>query len=99
MRKLMYTLAVLMIAVVSLSAATVLYERHAYFGVCSQLDGFAGLLQRAGFFQAGTCQGKPGGALCDAGAACTVSGKPGTCKNTGKPGGAAVCTCVANATP
>jgi hypothetical protein len=70
-----------------------------YYGVCSQLPGIPGLLQKAGFFQGGNCVSKPGGSLCSAGSACTVSGKSGKCSNTGVPGGVPVCTCVASTTP
>jgi hypothetical protein len=70
-----------------------------YYGVCSQLDGVPGLLQRAGFFQSGNCASLPGGSLCSAGSACTVQGKAGKCANTGKPGGSPICTCIANPTP
>jgi hypothetical protein len=99
MRKFIRALVVVVIAGASLGTATVLQARHEYYGVCSQLDGFPGLLQRAGFFQSGTCVGKPGGALCNAGAGCTVNGNSGICTNTGKPGGAAVCTCQVGVTP
>lgn len=70
-----------------------------YYGVCSQLDGFPGVLQRAGFFQSGSCDSKPGGSLCSAGSACTVATKAGKCANTGKPGGTPICTCVASISP
>jgi hypothetical protein len=70
-----------------------------YYGVCSQLDGIPGLLQRAGFFQAGTCSTPTGGKLCNAGGSCTVNGSAGTCANKGKPGGSPVCICVAKITP
>ncbi len=73
--------------------------QHEYYGVCTQLDGVPGLLQKAGFFQSGTCVSKPGGSLCSAGSACTVQGQNGTCSNTAKPGGSPICTCVAAATP
>jgi len=73
--------------------------QHEYYGVCSQLDGVPGLLQKAGFFQPGSCVSKPGGSLCSAGSACTVQGKDGACSNQAKPGGSPVCTCVAGATP
>ena len=95
MGKFRRTMVVLAVLATSLGTATILQARHDYYGVCSQLDGFPGLLQRMGFFQSGTCVGKPGGALCNAGGSCTVNGNPGTCANTGRPGGAAVCTCVA----
>jgi hypothetical protein len=70
-----------------------------YYGVCSPLDGIPGLLQKAGFFQSGTCVARPGGPLCNSGGVCTVSGKAGTCSNTARPGGPPVCTCTANPTP
>jgi hypothetical protein len=92
------TLLILTLAVTSMGTGSILYARHQYYGVCSQLDGIPGILQRAGFFQTGTCAGKPGGAVCAAGSACTVNNSPGTCANTGKPGGAAICTCVATVT-
>src|ERR1035441_7957372 len=96
MSKVKLTTGLLLIVAVSLSAATVVKARHDYYGVCSQLAGFPGFLQQAGFFQGGTCATIIGGSLCQKGAACTVSGKAGTCANTGGIGGSIVCTCMAN---
>ncbi len=96
MRRIKRVVCVVSIAVASLGTATVLQARHDYYGVCSKLDGFPGLLQRAGLLQGGTCAGLPGGTICNQGKNCTVNGNPGTCKNTGKPGGTPVCSCVAN---
>ena len=89
----------LFIAAVSLSATSLVRTAHAYYGVCSPLDGVPGLLQKAGLLQAGTCTTVVGpdgkaGMTCNAGSACTVGGKAGTCKNTARPGGRAACACV-----
>jgi predicted secreted Zn-dependent protease len=96
MSKVKLTLGLILVVAVSLSAATVVKARHDYYGVCSQLDGFPGLLQKAGFFVSGTCATQIGGSLCQKGAACTVNGNAGTCANTGGIGGSIVCTCVPN---
>ena len=85
------------LVLLSIGAVFTAQTIHAYTGVCSPLHGIPGLMQRAGFFAAGTCVAKPGGAICAAGSACTISAQQsGTCKNTGKPGGTPICTCVAN---
>ena len=81
---------------ISLGAASVAWTETEYYGVCSELTGFPGLLQRNGLLQTGTCVTVPGGRLCNAGATCTVSGKTGTCKNSAKPGGTPICSCVPN---
>jgi hypothetical protein len=44
--------------------------------------------------QAGQCVSRPGGALCNAGAAATLNGKPARCANVAKPGSPAVCKAV-----
>ena len=67
---------------------------QAYDGACSPLAGFPGVLQKAGLVATGDCKAKPGGAICNGGGVCTVSGNPGLCRNTAKPGGAPICTCV-----
>jgi hypothetical protein len=95
MSKLRRIFLIVVIAAVSLSAASVIRTRHAYYGVCSQLDGFAGLLQKADLLQAGSCKGLPGGIVCNAGGGCKVNGKEGTCANTAVRGSAPVCVCVA----
>jgi len=87
-----------LVTALSLSAATVVKLRHDYYGVCSQLDGLPGFLQRNGFLMTGTCTTQIGGSLCNKGAACTINGNPGKCANIGGIGGSIVCSCVANAT-
>ena len=80
--------------IVAGGATLTVYTSHAYAGTCSQLSGFPGLLQRMGFVTTGTCVTKVGGTVCSGGGACTVSGNPGTCKNTALPSQTPVCTCV-----
>ena len=72
----------------------VIETRSEYYGVCSKLSGFPGILQRTGLLQSGTCRTLPGGSLCSAGSACTVENKAGICKNTGRPGQSPTCSCV-----
>ena len=81
---------------VASGAVFVVETVHEYNGACSKLEGFPGMLQQAGLLQSGTCKGKPGGAVCDAGSTCTSGANTGKCKNVGKPGGAITCACVAN---
>jgi len=90
--------AVAAISVAASGSWAVVQARTEYYGVCSNLSGFPGLLQRAGLLQSGTCKALPGGSLCNAGGTCTVNSKAGICKNTGLPGGSPVCTCVATVT-
>jgi len=88
MKKLRYKLATcvsLALVLLIVGAICTVQTIHAYAGVCSTLHGVPGLMQRAGFFATGTCVGKPGGTLCGAGGACTLSGQGRTCKNNGKP--------------
>jgi hypothetical protein len=94
-RTLLFCLFTCVFLSIASGAVMVVQTVHEYTGVCSKLDGFPGLLQQAGLLQAGTCKGKPGGAVCNSGLACTVGENAGKCKNTGKPGGAVVCACVA----
>lgn len=98
MSKMKLRLGLLLVAAVSVSATTIVKARHDYYGVCSPLAGFPGLLQKTGFLQGGTCvQTLPGQPVCAAGTACTVTGKAGTCQNTQTlPGEPPICTCVAN---
>ena len=77
----------------------VIEVRSEYKGVCSKLSGFPGFLQQAGLLMAGTCTTVPGQKLCNAGAACTVGGLNGVCKNSAKPGGSAICSCLATPSP
>ena len=95
-RRLIVGLLSSILLIVGGGATLTVYTAKAYAGTCSQLSGFPGLLQRMGFVTTGTCVGKPGGAVCAGGSACTVNNSAGTCKNTGVLGGAAVCTCVPN---
>ena len=44
----------------------------------------------------GQCRGKPGGALCNAGAQCNIGAYAGTCANNSLPGVVAACACNAN---
>ena len=70
--------------------------RASYDGVCIQLVGFPGLLQRMNFFEEGNCRTKKGeGNKCQDEGECTVSAasgkKKGKCRSM--PSG---CTCVAD---
>lgn len=88
------------LSAVATGGLAVLQARSDYYGVCSSLSGFPGLLQEAGLLQSGNCSKPvPGGVLCNAGSSCTVSGQAGKCKNKAQPGGAALCACVATPTP
>ena len=78
---------------------TVMQARSEYYGVCSKLSGFPGILQRAGLLATGTCVSRIGEPLCSAGGTCTVGTNSGTCKNTGKIGEPAICTCVVPVSP
>ena len=95
-RKLIVGLLSSIFLIVAGGATLTVYTAQAYAGTCSQLSGFPGLLQRIGFFTTGTCVTKPGGTVCGGGSGCTVSGNPGTCKNTAALGHTPVCTCVQN---
>jgi hypothetical protein len=104
MTKLKSILLVLLPVLISVSvsaygAVSVMQARSEYYGICSKLSGFPGLLQSAGLLQAGTCHSLPGGSLCGAGSACTVNGGRGTCANRALPGQSPLCTCVAYVTP
>lgn len=98
-RMIFILLSVVAVATAASGGYAVMQARSQYYGVCSRLGGFPGLLQQAGLLQTGTCVSKPGGTLCNSGGSCTVGGKAGTCYNTAKPGGTPICTCVAGASP
>src|SRR5580658_1117925 len=93
-RSLRIFLSIAAITVVVSGSLAVMQARSQYYGVCSTLTGFPGLMQQARLLQGGTCKSLPGGTLCNAGSACTVNGSSGQCKNTGRPGGAVICTCL-----
>jgi hypothetical protein len=100
MKQLKRILLILLPVVISASAygsVRVIEARSEYYGVCSKLGGFPGLLQAAGLLQTGSCRSLPGAPLCNTGSACTVNGGAGTCRNTAKPGGTPVCVCVPGA--
>jgi hypothetical protein len=98
-RGLFIFLSVAAISGAASGSLAVIETRIEYYGVCSTLTGFPGLLQRAGLLQGGTCKSSPGGNLCNAGAACTVNSVTGKCKNSALPGGTAVCVCYTPPTP
>src|SRR5690349_906395 len=81
---------------VLLGGSLTLHTVHAYAGVCTQVDGFAGFLQRSGFVPSGNCEGEPGSNTCDPGRACSVNGHEGKCHPMARPGGPPLCTCVVN---
>ena len=93
-RKLVVGLLSSIFLIVAGGATLTVYTAQAYAGTCSQLSGFPGLLQRMGFVTIGTCVAKVGGTVCSGGGACTISGNPGTCKNTAAINQTPVCTCV-----
>ena len=66
---------------------------HAYANVCSRLNGFPGLLQRAGLTGNGQCQTHLGGYVCSAGNTCATAYGAGICKNIAV-SGPQVCECV-----
>jgi hypothetical protein len=63
-----------------------------YAATCSQLTGFPGLLQRAGFVAAGPCTKEKSGA-CSSDACTATNRKPGKCKNIAVRG-PVNCACV-----
>lgn len=99
MTRLKRSLLVVVSGALIFGGGAVLQAREQYYGVCSQLNGFPGMLQKAGLLFAGTCVAAIGGPPCGAGNACTVNGNSGKCRNTGTIGGPPVCTCVATPTP
>ena len=83
-----------LILVVAVCFTSTVFTAISYGGTCSQLTGFPGLLQWAGFVAEGPCATKPGGAVCQSGADCTAANrKPGKCKNIAARG-PANCACV-----
>jgi hypothetical protein len=72
--------------------------RASYNGVCVQLKGFPGLLQKMNFFQQGNCRLKGNSTTqCQDNGECTISSpsgnKSGKCRTL-----ATGCTCVVDAT-
>ena len=83
-----------LILVVAVCVTSTTFTAISYGGTCSQLTGFPGLLQRAGFVAEGPCATKRGSAVCQSGADCTTSNrKRGKCKNIAARG-PANCACV-----
>jgi hypothetical protein len=83
-----------LILIVAVCFTSTVFTAISYGGTCSQLTGFPGLLQRAGFVAEGPCATKRGGAVCQNGADCTTSNrKRGKCKNIAARG-PANCACV-----
>jgi hypothetical protein len=73
------------------------HMRASYNGVCGELDGLPGLLQKMNFFAQGTCdalKGKTPG-CANPNSACTIKMKSGTVNGTCQLTGNG-CTCVAN---
>jgi hypothetical protein len=95
-RTILVILSAAVISVTAYGGLLVNQARSDYYGICSTLTGFPGLLQRAGMLASGTCKSLPGGTLCNAGGTCTVNNVAGKCKNTSLPGGTPVCSCVAS---
>jgi hypothetical protein len=99
-RSLSVILFVTAVSVAASGSLAVMQARTRYYGVCSTLGGFLGLLQRAGFIAQGSCSVPvPGGVLCNAGSTCTVNSLTGVCQNQAQPGGAALCICNTSITP
>jgi hypothetical protein len=83
-----------LILIVAVCVTSTVFSAISYGGTCSQLNGFPGLLQRAGFVSDGPCATKSGSAVCQSGASCTTANrKPGKCKNVAARG-PANCACV-----
>lgn len=86
-----------LVPAVAAGAMAIAFTAVSYAGTCSQLTGFPGFLQWAGFVPAGPCATKREGAVCQAGATCvTASRRPGKCKNIAA-SGPANCACVESA--
>ena len=94
-RSVLVVLSAMLISMTAYGGLLVNQARTEYYGVCSTLTGFPGLLQLAGMLQGGTCKTLPGGTLCNAGGSCTVNSHAGKCKNVSLPGGTPVCSCLA----
>ncbi len=90
MKRLFITSAVLFTALAALGLTEGrVYAMRVYGAPCSQLSGFAGLLQQTHFLPAGTCAATPGAGCNVPGTTCNinspVSGAPksGTCTTVG----------------
>jgi|ERR1043166_1009635 hypothetical protein len=73
------------------------HMRASYNGVCGELSGLPGLLQKMNFFDQGTCVAAKSKApgCASAGSSCTVKLKSGTANGICQPTGNG-CTCVLN---
>jgi hypothetical protein len=91
-RKLAMVFALIMVAGGFGATRGLAHMQQTYNGVCGQLTGVPGILQKMHFFAQGNC--RVSGTQCHDSAACTITSPSGTvmgkCTNT--PAG---CTCVA----
>ena len=94
-RRLVMVLAVTLIAGGFGASRGLAHMQQTYNGVCGQLSGFPGLLQKMNLFAQGDCRLSGNGKQCQNGGGCTISKPSGKIsgKCTSGPGG---CTCVPN---
>jgi hypothetical protein len=94
LRKLAMAFALILVAGGFGATSGLAHMRQTYNGVCGQLNGVPGLLQKMHFFAQGNCKVASDGTCQDA-AACTISSPSGNirgkCSHKVKP-----CTCVAD---
>lgn len=79
--------------IVLILAAATAFTAVSYAGTCSSLNGFAGLVQKAGLVAAGPCTATGNGKKCSSAACTTAARKPGKCQNIA-PTGPVNCACV-----
>jgi|SRR5579863_3567574 len=110
-RVVLVLLSATVISAVASGGFAVVKTQSEYYGVCSQLSGFPGLLLDAGLLQRGDCKhhdddhglyrddGHRGGDddddRCDVGRECRVEGKRGHCEDVTLGGRKKMCVCRA----
>lgn len=95
-RRLVMVLAVTLIAGGFGASRGLAHMQQTYNGVCVQLTGFPGMLQRMNFFQQGNCRLKGNSTTqCQDSGECTITSPSGNISGKCRtmPAG---CTCVAN---
>jgi len=76
--KLVMLVALVMILGILGASQALAYMQESYYGVCVELNGIPGLLQRAHFFQLGNCRIKRGSTTqCQDNGACTITSPSG----------------------
>jgi hypothetical protein len=93
MKRLIIVLYAALVLTIAGGTVATVSTAHAYANVCSRLNGFPGLLQRAGLTGNGQCQTHLGGYACSAGNTCATAYGAGICKNIAV-SGPQVCECV-----